>query len=155
MTTADLISTPILLILLAYISWIDIRSFRLPDRLTLPLIAAGLALAILRDHTLPAAELLGCIAGFTVFAALGEGFFRLRGVDGLGLGDAKLLAAAGAWLGWPALPWLVLLSAVPALIVALVRPGRGGVRIAFGPWLAAAFAATWLLRLAGVALPGS
>ena len=70
--------------------------------------------------------------------------FRLTGEDGLGLGDAKLLAAAGAWLGWRDLPVLIVLAAVSALVFALAMRTR---KIPFGPWLAAVFWVLWILRV--------
>jgi leader peptidase (prepilin peptidase)/N-methyltransferase len=67
----------------------------------------------------------------------------------MGLGDAKLLAAAGAWLGWQALPGLVVIAALAALAVALAQAARGAklaatTRIAFGSYLALAFWLVWL-----------
>jgi leader peptidase (prepilin peptidase) / N-methyltransferase len=129
---------------------IDQRHFLLPDPLTLPLIPAGLAVAFAIDPALLVPHLVGALAGFTAFAAIGMLYRRLRGREGLGLGDAKLLAAAGAWLGWQALPGLVVVAAVCALAVALARALTGDrvsatTRIAFGSYLALAFWLVWLL----------
>ena len=90
------------------------------------------------------------MAGFAAFAAIAGIYRRARGREGLGLGDAKLLAAAGAWLGWQALPGVVLIAAASGLAFALATPLGGGKlawtsRIAFGPHLALAFWLTWLL----------
>ena len=128
---------------------VDRRVMLLPDALTLPLIAAGLAagwwLAPARflDHA------IGAAAGFAVLAAIGLVYARLRGREGLGLGDAKLLAAAGAWLGWQALAGVVVIGAAAALAVALARGlARGrldpGEAIAFGPFLALGLWLSWL-----------
>lgn len=152
MGALDLAATPALLALLAALAWIDGRERRLPDRLTLPLVALGLLLAAWREGGPPLAEAGGAALGFAVFWALGAAFHRARGVEGLGLGDAKLLAAAGAWLGAGALPLLVLAAALAALLfVAVARAAGRRVRreVAFGPWLALAFAALWLGRVAG------
>jgi leader peptidase (prepilin peptidase)/N-methyltransferase len=75
----------------------------------------------------------------------------LRGREGLGQGDAKLLAAGGAWLGWEALPWVVLLAAMLGLALALFRRARGvaltrETALPFGPPLALAI---WIIRLHG------
>lgn len=146
---ADLAVTPILGAVLMALARFDLREGRLPDRLTLPLGALGLALAAWRSGGVPLAQLAGAGAGFAVFWALGEAHFRLRGIEGLGQGDAKLLGAAGAWLGWRDLPLVVLAAALGALAaVALRRAGRPrNPEIAFGPWLALAFMALWLRHL--------
>jgi leader peptidase (prepilin peptidase)/N-methyltransferase len=132
------------------LGWIDARSLRLPDVLTLPLVAAGLAQtfwldpADLTDHALAAA------LGYTAFFLLNAAYRRLRGRDGLGLGDAKLLAAGGAWLGTAALPGALLAGALCALLWAGVLALRGtrlsgGLKLPFGPFLAAGIWLMWLL----------
>lgn len=129
---------------------IDLRHRRIPDLLSLPLIAAGLGLALIRVSGVTATDsVIGAAAGYLIFAAIGSAFFRLRGVEGLGLGDAKLLAAAGAWLGWQMLPAVVLLAALGGLAQVAVRAAlaRGAPiapSLAFGPWLAAAFFLLWV-----------
>lgn len=143
--------TAALLAVLARIAWIDVARLRIPDALSLPLIAAGLAVAVLLPVRPLTDHLAGAVAGYALFAVIGAWFFRRRGIEGLGLGDAKLLAAAGAWLGWQALPWVVLIGSLGALGLALSRPAaRRGDPVAFGPWLALAFALVWLqLRFLG------
>ena len=128
---------------------IDLRHYLLPDRLTLPLIPAGLATAYLIDPAKLPLHAIGAAAGFIAFAAIAWAYRRLRGRAGLGLGDGKLLAAAGAWLGWPALPGLVAVAAALALAVALARAVTGerlaaATRVAFGPYLALALWLFWL-----------
>lgn len=125
-------------------SAIDLRSRRLPDQLTLGLVAVGLVLPVLVTGTGLAERLIGAGVGYLLFWAIGEGYFRWRGEDGLGLGDAKLFAAAGAWLGYADLPLVLLVATLPALGVALVRREARG--IAFGPWLSASFGVLWLIR---------
>lgn len=127
---------------------IDLRETVLPDALTLPLIAAGLAVAALAFPR-PLDHLIGAALGGAGFAALGWGWQRLTGREALGLGDAKLFAAAGAWLGWQGLPSVLLIAALAGLGLALVRAlaGRGGLDapLPFGPALAAGFWLTWAL----------
>lgn len=128
---------------------IDLRHYLLPDLLTLPLMPAGLAVAWALDPALLPAHALGALVGFGAFAVIGHLYRRLRGRHGLGLGDAKLLAAAGAWLGWAALPSVVVIGAALALAFALAQ-ALGGAKLAltgklaFGPHLALAFWLVWL-----------
>jgi leader peptidase (prepilin peptidase)/N-methyltransferase len=128
---------------------IDQRHLVLPDVLTLPLIPAGLLVAHGLGGNMLADHLLGAIAGFAALSALAWTYRHLRDREGLGSGDAKLLAAAGAWLGWQALPSVVLIAAASALALALAGL-RGdsklawSSKIAFGPHLAFAFWLVWL-----------
>ena len=134
------------------LSVIDWRHQALPDRLTLPLLAVGLAVAYgarpdgLADH------LAGAAVGFAAFALIGWLYRRSRGREGLGLGDAKLLAAAGAWLSWTGLPGVVMVAAATALTGLALRRALAGLalrpdtRLAFGPYLALG---TWLVWLYG------
>ena len=141
------------LLTLAAIDW---RTGLLPDVLTLPLALAGLGVAYAIAPEMLLDHVIGAAAGFAVFAALAEFYRRLRGRHGLGLGDAKLLGAAGAWLGWNGLPTVVLYAAFIGLALVLARRVRGealqaGDKLAFGPALAAA---TWLVWLYGPLVAG-
>jgi leader peptidase (prepilin peptidase)/N-methyltransferase len=128
---------------------IDVRHHLLPDVLTLPLILAGLAVAWLIEPARLADHVIGAAAGLFGFALIAWLYRRVRRREGLGQGDAKLLAGGGAWLGWQALPGVVVVAA--ALALALVLAGRlaGGklaatTRIAFGPYLALGIWLAWL-----------
>jgi len=127
---------------------IDLREMILPDRLTLPLIAIGLGVAALAFPR-PLDHVIGAAVAGAGFAALGWGWQRATGREALGLGDAKLFAAAGAWLGWQGLPTVLLIASAAGLAAALVRAlrGAGGLRtpLPFGPALAAGFWLTWVL----------
>ena len=129
---------------------IDARDYLLPDRLVLPLIPAGLMVVWLVDPARLLDHVLGAVGGFLAFFLLLYGFRRIRGYDGLGLGDAKFMAVAGAWVSWEGLPSVVLYAAVGALIVALGQALTGGKRlardreIAFGPYLAGGLWLVWL-----------
>jgi leader peptidase (prepilin peptidase)/N-methyltransferase len=128
---------------------VDAVAMRLPDVLTLPLIAAGLAVSLAVPGAPIAEHLAGAAAGYGVLAALAWAWRRWRGVEGIGLGDAKLLAAGGAWLGWRSLPEVVMIACALALawiaIMAIARraPLRGA-RIAFGVPLSLAIWIVWL-----------
>jgi prepilin signal peptidase PulO-like enzyme (type II secretory pathway) len=146
-----------LTIALITLFWIDFRTYRLPDAITLPLIAAGLAVNVLVFST-PWAALAGAAAGYAGFVAVELGYRQLAGRPGLGRGDAKLAAAGGAWCGGWLLPVIVLVGAGSALLfialTALVKrrmPERG-TAYAFGPWLAVGIAVGWIYRAYGPGL---
>ena len=130
------------------LAWIDLVAWRLPDALTLPLLTVGLAATWWLD---PEAELdhaLGCVAAGGGLWVLGVAYRRLRGRDGLGLGDVKLLAAGAAWTGLAALPWVLLAASCLGLVFALARHGRrlaGGSAIPFGPAICAAIWGAWIV----------
>ena len=137
---------------LLVLAWFDIRHMILPDGLTLPLLLLGLALSIRLDQGAIIDHALGAILGYGVFALIGWSYRRWRKRDGLGGGDAKLLAAAGAWVGWEGLGNIILLAAVSALGYVIIKYALGQnmtavTRIPFGPFLAFA---TWLTWLYGV-----
>jgi len=127
------------------LAWIDAVSFRLPDLLTLPLLLAGLIEAALLEPDALAGRSLGAALGYSGFVLLAWGYRRLRGQDGLGAGDAKLLAAGGAWVGGLLLPEVLLGSALAGLAWALrhLRVDTQA-RLAFGPFLAAGIWLAWL-----------
>ena len=138
-------ATIVMFVMLLEISLIDIKTLRIPDKLSLPLIVVGLALAAITSRTAALDHAIGAAAAFLLFAGLGEVFFRLRGIDGLGLGDAKLFAAAGAWLGWQNLPLVLLLATFGGLIQALLwQRQKPQAHLAFGPWIALAMGLVWI-----------
>ncbi len=138
------LATVWLALMLGWICLVDIRHFRIPDAASLGLVVSGIALSIVSPVVTPALAVIGASVGYGTFAALGAAFYHHTGKDGLGLGDAKLLGAAGAWLGLYDLPVLVSVSALSALVFALITGLR---KIAFGPWLAGAFWIIWMVRV--------
>ena len=133
------------------LGWIDLRSWLLPDAVTLPLIIAGLAAAFLFNPEQLTERALGAALGYACLVAIAALYRAWRGREGLGGGDAKLLAASGAWLGAAALPQVILFAALSALAAAACLR-LAGVRLGihsalpFGPFLALA---TWVLWLLG------
>jgi leader peptidase (prepilin peptidase) / N-methyltransferase len=143
------------LVMLA-IAAVDGRSFVIPDSLN----AAGWALGVAHAIVLGQQDIGAALAGAVLRAAvLALAFFalrliyaRLRGRQGIGLGDVKLAAVAGNWLGWPIMPIAVELAALSALAVyvlrryALRRPLRPTSRLPFGLYFAPAIWIGWLLQ---------
>ncbi|HEY1837715.1 MAG TPA: A24 family peptidase [Rhizomicrobium sp.] len=134
---------------------IDWNNFLLPDALTLPLALAGIVVSYVIDPVNLPAHLIGALAGFLVLALVAYGYARLRGREGLGLGDAKLMGALGAWLSWQGLPSTLLFAAVAGLLFVLLRsairrPLSATDPIAFGAFLALG---GWLVWLYGPLVP--
>lgn len=117
-TGGTLIASWTLAWLLLALTFIDIEHQLLPDLLTLSLLWLGMLFQLL--HCLPHISLqqsvIGALSGYLVLWLLAHGYRLLRGKEALGMGDAKLLAALGAWLGWQALPQLLLLASGGSLI---------------------------------------
>ena len=136
------------------LGWIDLRSWLLPDALTLPLIIAGLAAGFIFDPDQLVSRALGAALSYASLMTIAALYRALRGREGLGGGDAKLLAASGAWLGAAALPQVILLAALSALAAAACLRLAGirlGIHSAlpFGPFLALASWVLWLLSPIG------
>lgn len=120
-------------------SFIDLEAYILPDILTYP----AAVLALISPIILPVdwgETLWGSLAGAGVFLALQQGYLRWRKLDALGTGDIKLMLTLGALVGLSMLPLMILVSALSALLVALVylrRASAQGLRTAipFGPFL--------------------
>jgi len=132
----------VLCAMLITLAVIDFRHFRLPNALTFPLMALGLLQAYLLKFDIPT-HLIGIGAGYFVFVGVELGFKYLRGKDGLGRGDAKLLAAGGAWCGWMALPYIVLFSSLMGIAMASAQKQKSAA-IPFGPALAVGVMTVWL-----------
>jgi leader peptidase (prepilin peptidase)/N-methyltransferase len=138
-TAVDALLVTILLILLL----IDLEHQLLPDVLTLPGAALGLAASLLpRSSVSPIEAVTAAVAGYLGFAALAWTWQRLRGVEALGQGDWKMAAMLGAFLGWERLLLTLLLASAAGSIVGLAliaaRRGRWQSRLPLGSFLSAA-----------------
>jgi len=143
------------LIMLA-IAAVDARRFIIPNELVAAALALGLLHAVIEDTDSALAGLALALLRGAVLALLFLGLRWLyawwRGREGLGLGDVKLAAAAGAWLDWPSMPLAVEIAAVAALAVyAMVhvlgrRRIRAATRLPFGLFLAPAIWVAWLVQ---------
>ncbi|WP_417542813.1 prepilin peptidase [Methylophaga thalassica] len=124
------------------LTFIDVDHQLLPDKITLPLIWLGLAFNLSGVYTDLHSSVIGAIAGYLSLWSIYHLFKLVTGKEGMGYGDFKLLAALGAWMGWQALPMIVLLSSfVGALIgitLVLLKQHQREIPIPFGPYLAIA-----------------
>jgi leader peptidase (prepilin peptidase)/N-methyltransferase len=143
------------------IAAIDARRFIIPDELTFAALALGIAnagldpwpegwsavFASIGAALVRGAVLAGC------FLALRALYARLRGREGIGLGDVKLAGAGGVWLAWATIPVAIEIAALAALAVYVVRQLAGGrvisatARLPFGLFLAPAIWLGWVLEM--------
>jgi leader peptidase (prepilin peptidase)/N-methyltransferase len=105
---------------------LDLEHEWLPDRLTWPLLAAGLAAAWGGYGPSLDSRLIGAAAGFASLFMIARAYRAVRGREGLGGGDPKLFAAIGAWLGWPQLPFVLVGAGLLGIAALLVKRLRGG-----------------------------
>ncbi|WP_323939015.1 prepilin peptidase [Aeromonas hydrophila] len=135
---------------LVALTFIDLDKMLLPDQLTLPLLWSGLLLNLTGGFAPLADAVIGAMAGYLVLWSLYWAFKLLTGKEGMGYGDFKLLAALGAWLGWQALPIVLLLSSLVGAFIGigliLLRNHHQNKPIPFGPYLAIA---GWIALLWG------
>jgi leader peptidase (prepilin peptidase)/N-methyltransferase len=137
----DLIRIALILILM-YLSYIDFRTFRLPDLITLPLIMAGIFFNQFSSSGFVdiSSSIIGALLGYGSLWLLNILYRLLRNQDGIGMGDAKLLAALGAWLGWTALPSILLIASITGVIGGLIylkwHKQSSRQAFPFGPFLA-------------------
>ena len=137
--------TPLLAVRLAFacamvvLFAVDLRHHILPNVITVPGIVVGFILSLMLPPGWKS-SLIGLIAGGGVLFAIAEAYYRLRDVEGLGMGDVKMLSMIGAFLGWQLmLVTLVLASFAGSLIgIGVIAMGRGGMKAAlpFGTFLA-------------------
>ena len=121
------------------ISFIDLRHKIIPDVLSLPGILVGLAASFALLDIKWLDSIIGILVGGGTLYLIGFLYKLLTGKEGMGGGDVKLLAMIGAWMGWRALPLIVLMASASgtlAAIVFILHSGKGfRTRIPFGPFL--------------------
>ncbi|WP_042887283.1 prepilin peptidase [Cupriavidus necator] len=124
------------------LTMIDADTQLLPDQITLPLLWLGLLLNLGGLFVPLADAVIGAAAGYLVLWVAYWLFRLVRGKEGMGFGDFKLMAALGAWFGWQALPALVLLSSVAGVVFGLasiaLRRQERDTPFPFGPFIALA-----------------
>jgi leader peptidase (prepilin peptidase)/N-methyltransferase len=137
------------------IAVIDARRFIIPDELSLAALALGFVHAALQETdglmaALAVAALRGVVLG-SCFWGLRIAYARMRGREGIGLGDVKLAGVAGVWLDWATMPVAVEVAALGALATYAIlhfhrrRPVRT-IRMPFGLFFAPAIWIGWLLE---------
>lgn len=137
-----LVFTAILIVLFGT----DLETQRLPNVITYPGIVLGLAFSYWVPPGL-AAAVTGCIAGASVLWLIRWAWKRVTGVDGMGLGDVKMLAMIGAFLGWRQIGVVLFLSSLSGAVIGMLLAGLRNkslqTRLPFGTFLAvAAFVAS-------------
>ena len=134
----------LLIATLMYLAYIDFRTFRLPDAITFPLILSGLLVNGFSNQGLVSLQdsFIGAILGYTSLWLLNLLYRLAKKQDGIGMGDAKLLAVLGAWLGWHAFPGILLIASLSGLLGGFIwlQWNKQNHRSAFpfGPFLAIA-----------------
>jgi len=125
---------------LIVLTFIDFDTQQLPDRFTLPLGGLGLAVNSFFLFTSPQIAIWGYVLGFISLWSVATLYKLLRKQDGMGMGDFKLLAALGAWMGAPMLFLIILLSSAVGAIIGtiLLRKHGESLPFAFGPYIAIA-----------------
>ncbi|MFZ4121826.1 MAG: prepilin peptidase [Caulobacterales bacterium] len=144
-----IVGTALLAALLIGVCIVDVRHQRIPDVLNLAIGAAGLGTAVLLDEQIWLRG-LAIVGGYGALWGVNAVYRGARGLDGVGMGDAKLLAAGGAWVGVMGLPFVLVLAASLALVgVAGARIAGRSIslkdRIPFGPFLAAGILVVWAI----------
>ena len=134
----------ILSIFFLIIYFIDLKHFIIPNELTYPLIVLGFGKTFLTNQNyfiFPdyLNSIIGGVAGYTIIWLIIFLYKKLKNIEGMGLGDAKLLSALGFWFGWIALPFILIFSSVIALVIAipsLINKSKNmRTQIPFGPYL--------------------
>jgi leader peptidase (prepilin peptidase)/N-methyltransferase len=127
---------------LLVLSVIDFEHKLLPDSITLPFLWLGIIANMFGLFTDIYSSLYGAIFGYLILWFVYIGFKLLTGKEGMGHGDFKLLAMLGAWLGWQALPLIIILSSLVGSLVGicliLFKSHAKSQPIPFGPYLAVA-----------------
>jgi leader peptidase (prepilin peptidase) / N-methyltransferase len=124
------------------LTFIDFDTQLLPDDITLPLLWAGLGVNAFGLFVPLQQAVIGAMAGYLSLWTIYWLFKLIRGKEGMGYGDFKLLAALGSWMGWQMLPPIILMSSVVGAFIGITLVAFKGrdhnIPLAFGPYLAIA-----------------
>ena len=159
MDAANLVAFGVALVFVCMLvaqAYIDIRHYIIPDQLSIYAVPLGVMAAVLQESMGVAnaptwqQSVLGALVGGGSLGLVMALFYVIRRKEGMGMGDVKLLAMIGAFLGaWPAVPFVIFVSSVLGALVgipmALGRKNGLGTALPYGPFLALA-SVTWLLH---------
>ena len=129
---------------------IDLQTFLLPDLLNLSVFLLGCGMVALYRQDVWMWHVAGAAVGYGLLWLVETGYRRLRGVDGLGRGDAKLLGAIGMWVGLMGISPVLLIASLSGILVAVSQSVirrtslSGQSMIAFGPSIALGGFVVWL-----------
>lgn len=135
--------------LLLALGALDLAALWLPDRLTAILALGGIAAGVVQRHPAIGDRLIGGVAGFALLWVVARGYRLVRGREGMGGGDPKLLGGIGLWLGWRPIPAVLLLASLVGLAVVLFAAMRGRAlgreaALPFGVFLSIAAYPAWI-----------
>lgn len=144
-----------------WLVWFDVREYRLPNLITLPLILSGICLAAVEGRDALILSALGAMFGYGIILVLHKGYLAWRGRSGIGMGDAKLLAAGGAFLSFSAIGPILLFGSLFGVLIALFQNRKTGqslfngvAMVPFGPALVLSiwvcFAAQYYFSIRGI-----
>jgi leader peptidase (prepilin peptidase)/N-methyltransferase len=144
----EILSGIILALLLVWASFIDFKKKLLPNLLTVPLICLGVFQSLIGGVESTLQSILGAIVGYGSIWCIHAVYLKRTGRNGIGLGDAKLFSASGAWLGWVGLPYVMLIASFSGIVAYFARilfkpdyDNRNS--IAFGPFISVGFWIVW------------
>lgn len=156
------IGSAVLLAFILMLTWFDLREFRLPDILTLPMMVTGLGYIALSDSASLVLHILAVLIGYGLIWLIHTLSDSVLGKAGIGMGDAKFLGAICAWTGIFSLPFLLVIASGAGIFVSVLlqigrrkrtgpTPAAGKVYLPFGPFLGAACWIVW--SYGGIILP--
>lgn len=140
--------------MLLLLAALDVEHFWLPDRVTYLMALIGIAVGAAGVMPFPNDRLIGLAVGFGGLWLVGALYQLVRKREGLGGGDPKLFGAIGAWLGWAALPYVLLIAGLVGIVAVLLARRRGEAvnattRVPLGALLAVAAWPVWLVSVTG------
>ena len=140
------------MILLSAIAVFDARTYRIPDELNLALAVFGLVFSYTQGITFFEEALLGALLGFMLTMSIRILYKYWRSYHGIGLGDVKMIAAGGCWVGIDGIATVLFIASITGIVADLVArkfsfsSGGKKQKIPFGPYLAAGIIFSWSLK---------